>query len=72
MCTQIPDTAYIICAAAYFTSFTKNTISFLFEDSDAKRQLALLNCLVKGLACHSCYMVAMGWTPITFTPYGIL
>ena len=49
-----------------------NLTSFLFEDSVAKRQLALLSCTIKAAACYSDLLLSSGQLPIIFDAHGSL
>lgn len=46
-CMQVPLVLYQMSATAFFTALVLNLTSFLFEDSAAKRQLAMLSCIIK-------------------------
>jgi hypothetical protein len=59
-------------ATAFFTAMVLNLTSFLFEDSVAKRQLALLSCTIKAAACYSDLLLSSGQLPIIFDAHGSL
>ncbi len=49
-----------------------NLISFIFEETSEKRQLALLSVLIKGLSWHCDYMIVTGHAVIVYDGYGAL
>eukprot|EP00983_Pelagomonas_calceolata_P084200 1156313-Pelagomonas_calceolata.AAC.11 len=73
---QSTDGSYVplilsqMSATAFFTAMVLNMTSFLFEDSVAKRQLALLSCTIKAAACYSDLLLATGQLPIIFDAHG--
>eukprot|EP00967_Tisochrysis_lutea_P129890 scaffold223945_cov17-Tisochrysis_lutea.AAC.1 len=69
---QVPLILSQMSATAFFTAMVLNMTSFLFEDSVAKRQLALLSCTIKAAACYSDLLLATGQLPIIFDAHGAL
>lgn len=67
---QMPLVVYQMSATAFFTAMVLNMLSLLFEDSDAKRQLALLSTVIKGAACHSDLLVVTGEAVVMFDVHG--
>ena len=62
----MPPLLYQMSATAFFTAFVLNLTSFLFEDSVAKRSLALLSCTIKGAACYSDVLIITGRAAILY------
>ena len=56
--------------AAFFTAAVLNLLSFIFEETPEKRQLALLSALIKALSWHCDYLIVTGNAVITFDGYG--
>ena len=69
---QLSIRYYQYSEAAFFTAAVLNLISFIFEETQEKRQLALLSVLIKGLSWHCDYMIVTGSAIITFDGYGAL
>lgn len=69
---QVPIRFYQYSEAAFFTAAVLNLIAFVFEETQEKRQLALLSALIKGLSWHCDYKIVMGTGIITFDGYGAL
>uniref|UniRef100_A0A7S3VS63 histidine kinase n=1 Tax=Dunaliella tertiolecta TaxID=3047 RepID=A0A7S3VS63_DUNTE len=69
---EVPLILSQMSATAFFTAMVLNMTSFLFEDSVAKRQLALLSCTIKAAACYSDLLLATGQLPIIFDAHGAL
>ncbi len=49
-----------------------NLLSFVFEETPAKRQLALLSALIKGLSWHCDHLIVRNRAIITFDAHGAL
>ena len=69
---QVPIRYYQYSEAAFFTAAVLNLISLVFEETQEKRQLALLSALIKGLSWHCDYLIVTGAAIITFDGYGAL
>ena len=69
---QLSIRYYQYSEAAFFTAAVLNLISFVFEETQDKRQLALLSVLIKGLSWHCDYLIVTGQAIITFDGYGAL
>lgn len=69
---QVPQVLSQVSATAFFTAMVLNMTSFLFEDSAAKRQLALLSCTIKAAACYSDLLLATRDVPIIYDVHGAL
>ncbi|KAJ9517446.1 hypothetical protein QJQ45_024902, partial [Haematococcus lacustris] len=59
-------------ACAFFTALVLNLTSLVFEDSAAKRTLALLSCVVKAAACSSDLLIVYDATPVLYDSGGSL
>jgi hypothetical protein len=70
--SQVPLVMYQMSATAFFTALVINLTSLLFEDSPNKRQLALLSCTIKGIACHSDLAMVAGCTTVLRDAHGAL
>eukprot|EP00798_Chlamydomonas_sp_ICE-L_P004427 gene4427-14559_t len=69
---QVPVRAYEYSEAAFFTAMVLNLLSFVFEETPAKRQLALLSALIKGLSWHCDTLIVGNNAVITFDAHGAL
>jgi hypothetical protein len=69
---QLSIRYYQYSEAAFFTAAVLNLIAFIFEETQEKRQLALLSFLIKGLSWHCDYMIVTGSAIISFDGYGAL
>ena len=69
---QVPIRYYQYSEAAFFTAAVLNLISLVFEETQEKRQLALLSALIKGLSWHCDYLIVTGAAIISFDGYGAL
>ena len=69
---QVPIRYYQYSEAAFFTAAVLNLIAFVFEETNEKRQLALLSALIKGLSWHCDYKIVTGSAIITLDGYGAL
>ncbi len=58
--------------AAFFTATILNLISFIFEDTAEKKQLALLSAIIKGISCHCDYLIVTGQAVVKFDRHGAL
>lgn len=63
---------YKMSGTAFFTAMVLNMTSLIFEDSYAKRQLALLSVTIKAAASYSDLMLASGRVPLVFDAHGSL
>lgn len=72
LCTQVPIRVYQYSEAAFFTAAVLNLISFVFEETQEKRQLALLSALIKLLSWHCDYLIVTGQAVIVFDAYHAL
>ncbi len=69
---QVPVRAYEYSEAAFFTAMVLNLLSFVFEETAPKRQLALLSALIKGLSWHCDTLIVGNKAVITFDAHGAL
>ena len=69
---QVPLRIYEYSEAAFFTAMVLNLLSFVFEETPAKRQLALLSALIKGLSWHCDHLIVKNRAIITFDAHGAL
>ncbi|KAL6760739.1 hypothetical protein V8C86DRAFT_1037595 [Haematococcus lacustris] len=70
--SQSPAILYQMSACAFFTALVLNLTSLVFEDSAAKRTLALLSCVVKAAACSSDLLIVYDATPVLYDSGGSL
>lgn len=57
---QVPVYIYKMSATAFFSVFLINITSVFYEQSPVKKQLAMLSCIVKALACISDGCISSG------------
>eukprot|EP00798_Chlamydomonas_sp_ICE-L_P008775 gene8775-33642_t len=69
---MVPVRVYEYSEAAFFTAMVLNLLSFVFEETAPKRQLALLSALIKGLSWHCDTLIVGGKAVITFDAHGAL
>ena len=69
---QVPLRIYEYSEAAFFTAMVLNLLSFVFEETPAKRQLALLSALIKGLSWHCDHLIVKNRAIVTFDAHGAL
>eukprot|EP00798_Chlamydomonas_sp_ICE-L_P008207 gene8207-1470_t len=70
--SHIPISTYQHSAAAFFTAMSLNLISFIFEETADKRQLALLSAIIKGLSWHCDRLLLTGQSVVTYDAHGLL
>jgi len=63
---------YEYSEAAFFTAAMLNLLSFVFEETAEKRQLALLSALIKGLSWHCDHSIVSGTAIVNYDGYGAL
>ena len=63
---------YQYSQAAFFTATILNLLAFVFEETPAKRQLALLSALIKGLSCHCDSLIISGHAVVVHDAWGAL
>lgn len=69
---QVPMRVYQYSEAAFFTAAVLNFLSIFYEETQEKRQLALLSMLIKGLSWHCDYLIVTGRAVVIFDAYGAL
>jgi len=69
---QVPLYVYMYSQAAFFTATILNLISFIFEDTAEKKQLALLSAIIKGISCHCDHLIVTGQAVVKFDRHGAL
>lgn len=63
---------YMYSQAAFATATVLNLLSFLFEDTAEKKQLAMLSAIIKGISCHCDYLIVTGKAVVKFDAQGAL
>eukprot|EP00955_Chlamydomonas_euryale_P088569 364392-Chlamydomonas_euryale.AAC.4 len=63
---------YQYSEAAFFTAMVLNMLSVFYEETQDKRQLALLSMLIKGLSWHCDYLIVTGKAVVVYDAYGAL
>ena len=57
---------------AFLVATCLNLINLVFEDTEDKRQLALLTAVIKGLSWHCDHLINSGVAPIKLDAHGAL
>lgn len=69
---QVPARFYQYSEAAFFTAAVLNLLSFVFEETQEKRQLAVLSALIKGLSWHCDYLIIARKAVVVFDGYNAM
>lgn len=61
---QVPPLLYYASCAAFTSSFCHNLLSLFYEAAAIKKQLALLQCFIKGVSLLTDLQIGLGDTAI--------
>ena len=61
---QVPRLLYYASCAAFASTFCHNLLSLFYEASPIKKQLALMQCLIKGISALTDLQLGLGDTAV--------
>ncbi|KAG1681287.1 hypothetical protein FOA52_007333 [Chlamydomonas sp. UWO 241] len=70
--THVPMRGYQYSEAAFFTAAVLNFLSVFYEETQEKRQLAMLSMLIKALSWHCDMLIVTGRAVVVYDAYGAL